>query len=229
MVAVQPMVAKTGPAVAKGDLAALVVGWFDSDGNAKLRVLRADGAIPSPATAYTELQTEIYARNAGKPLLGEQQLVRLDDTFAWVLPWYGPAAGAANVGKAALGGVAVLADGKVGIGRSVEAAVEDLFGVDPGFTTVKPGAGSVTAPPDPEDADETPASLMARAQAMFEQARKSELGGDPTSAITELKEAYDLATRANRLAEAQVAAAGPSGSTTTTTAPGGTTTTSVNA
>lgn len=229
MVAVQPMVSKSGPAVAKEDMAALVVGWFDSDGNAKLRVLRADGAIPSPATARSQLQAEIFARNAGTPLLGEQQLVRLDETFAWVLPWYGPAAGAANVGKPALGGVAVLADGKVGIGRSVEAAVEDRFGVDPGFTTVKPGAGSVAVPPDPNDSAETSASLTARAQVMFDLARRSELDGDTAKAIDQLKQAYDLATRANRLAGAGAKDGAATGSTTTTTAPGATTTTSVNA
>lgn len=217
LVSVTPMVEADRPALQE-DLAALVTGTVEVDGRPLLRVLRAEEDVLSPGAARAALETaarQFVARTEGGADVvdvGELQPVEVAGGLVWVLPWY-------ETAGTRLVGVAMWANGRVAVGRSVEGAARQLFGVEPGFTTR--AEGTVTTPDEPAR-DRTPEELLAEADQLSRQATARLEGGDPTGAINLMREAYELAAEA-----ASKRAVAPPTTTlppTTTTAPPATTT-----
>lgn len=192
------------------ELAALVTGTVGVDGRPLLRVLRSDGSLPSPGAARVQLEDAVRGLDAKlDPDLdfGELQPVEVGRTLAWVLPWYGTAG-------STVAGVALLADGRVSLGHSVEAAARALYRVDPGFTTKQPGGSGKDPTVIPPAGEKTAAELWSEVRDLRAQADAKLRANDPTGAIQLLEQALDRAEQA-RLAEESERA----GATTTTVSP----------
>ena len=218
MVAVVPMVAADRPN--QQNLAALVAGTVGTDGVPHLQIRRLDAPVPSPGAARAALMSEIVAivPDVTEDDVGELQAVPVAGTVAWALPWYLAA-------RKQLGGVALLADGKVRLRASIESAAQALFGVDPGFTTARGGSGPTL--PAPSAPELTPAELMAKAQDLYRQAAQRFAVADQAGGIARLKEAFQAAAEAaRRLDETVKATVPPSVAAPTTTSPPAVSTTS---
>lgn len=211
LVTATPMVAADRPATQE-NLAALVTGTVEADGTPALRVLRTDSPVPSPGAARARLEAaarQFVATLDSANDFGELQPMEVAGGLVWVLPWY-EAAGTR------LAGVAMWGNGAVKVSRSVEGAAEAVFGVDPGFVTRE---GRAATPPTASSVDDSPEGLLARADELQRQASTRLMEGQPTEAISLLREAYELAARA-----ARIRAEEPPPTTTTTAPPGSTTT-----
>lgn len=219
LASVTAMVGADRPA-SQQDLAALMIGTVDVDGRPALRVLRADDGVLSPGAARQELESA--ARDvvgADRPTdvvdVGELQPVEVAGALAWVLPIY-------ETAGTRLVGVAMWADGRVEVARSIESAAREMFGIEPTFVT-RPTA---TTPPvvTPSDDARTAEDLLAEADELQREATARLESGDPTGAINLMRQAYQLAAQAARKrAEVPVTTTTPAPTTTvpavTTTVP----------
>jgi uncharacterized membrane protein (UPF0182 family) len=160
------------------------------------------GQVASDMANADNVRQELLAFNAGetKPTFGNLLTLPVSDGLMYVQPVYAVRQ-LSDASYPILQFVIVSYGGRVGIGNSLEQALADVLGVDPG-DVVEPPTGPGGGPnPDAGTREEQIASLLAQAQQAFEEADAAYRDGDTVEAARQTEEARDFIEQAVELAQ----------------------------
>ncbi|GAA1478699.1 UPF0182 family protein [Nocardioides aestuarii] len=160
--------------------------------------------VASDMANADNVRRELLAFNAGetKPTFGNLLTLPVNDGLMYVQPVYAVRQ-LSDASYPILQFVIVSYGGRVGIGNSLEQALGDVLGVDPGDvidqTPGGPGGGGQN--PDPGTREEQIAALLAQAQQAFEDADAAYRDGDTVEGARKTEEARDYIEQAFELSD----------------------------